>query len=477
MDVTLERVESAAPDQSSLKAARKLLHRAKWSALCRTANGDLIWGECQGSGAQPYRMAVDTRDMGTKCSCPSRKFPCKHSLALMWWRADEAELFVDAQKPEWIDEWLARPRSSSSQSKETDLAPTKPGVDINATDEAPAKGSDSDSEAQAKQQARAQAQKERNREAREASILAGLDELDMWLTDQLDRGLGAFAQSMSEQCRTASRRLADAKAGGLASRVDALPGRVLAVPENERHHVMVEAFSDTHLLAQAYRRQDALSDGLRFDVRSMIGWTTSRADLLEDSEAPRIDGQWMVIAALIETQADKLVRFETWLVNITDGASAVLLDYVPVSAARGSGPTYAPGQVITAELVFYPSSIPQSALIASQEGVVAEPTQWPAANQNLRQALGLFDERLAVNPWLPRQLLCCDNVFVAKADDGGFWLADCVDANVAVRLAARGEVSTLLGLSLLEVYGLFDGREWLALAAHTPLGVWWTNDI
>ena len=75
-------IEAIAPDQSALKAAAGLLKPAKWDARGRA--GELIWGECQGSGANPYRVCADTgSDPGSKCTCPSRKFPCKRALALM----------------------------------------------------------------------------------------------------------------------------------------------------------------------------------------------------------------------------------------------------------------------------------------------------------------------------------------------------------------------------------------------------------
>ncbi len=40
-------------------------------------------GLCQGSGRQPYQARVDLAEPAFKCSCPSRKFPCKHGLALL----------------------------------------------------------------------------------------------------------------------------------------------------------------------------------------------------------------------------------------------------------------------------------------------------------------------------------------------------------------------------------------------------------
>src|SRR6476619_7398573 len=111
MSLTFERIEALAPDQASLAAARKLLKPAMWPTL---AEGEgLVWGECQGSCATPYRVAVSEADAGYKCTCPSRKFPCKHALALMWIRADKSAAFTPANVPDWVKDWLSRRRSTS----------------------------------------------------------------------------------------------------------------------------------------------------------------------------------------------------------------------------------------------------------------------------------------------------------------------------------------------------------------------------
>src|SRR6478735_6259623 len=110
--VSLEKIEAMAPDQVSLVAARKLVKPGGWSGLA-TDNAGLIWGECQGSGASPYRVIVSEPDAGYKCTCPSRKFPCKHSLALMWMRAEGKVLFQPTETPEWVQDWLRRRRPGS----------------------------------------------------------------------------------------------------------------------------------------------------------------------------------------------------------------------------------------------------------------------------------------------------------------------------------------------------------------------------
>ena len=60
--------------------------------------------------ATPYRVVLNVADAGYKCTCPSRKFPCKHALALMWMRADRSAAFAAATAPDWV-EGLALPQA------------------------------------------------------------------------------------------------------------------------------------------------------------------------------------------------------------------------------------------------------------------------------------------------------------------------------------------------------------------------------
>ena len=75
MSLMLERIEALAPDQASLAAARKLLKPSSWPTLAQAAG--LVWGECQDSGATPYRVVVNEADAGYKCTCRSSGRICR----------------------------------------------------------------------------------------------------------------------------------------------------------------------------------------------------------------------------------------------------------------------------------------------------------------------------------------------------------------------------------------------------------------
>src|SRR4051812_28757030 len=74
--LTTEQVLALAPDAASVKAGQGLANPASWVSLGRDERS--VWGECQGSGKLPYRTQMDAHGPAFHCSCPSRKFPCKH---------------------------------------------------------------------------------------------------------------------------------------------------------------------------------------------------------------------------------------------------------------------------------------------------------------------------------------------------------------------------------------------------------------
>lgn len=80
-------VESAAPNTDAMKNGRALVVKGKFLALQLDADETILFGQCQGSGKVPYQCSCDfaRSDQPThRCSCPSRQFPCKHCIGLMF---------------------------------------------------------------------------------------------------------------------------------------------------------------------------------------------------------------------------------------------------------------------------------------------------------------------------------------------------------------------------------------------------------
>jgi len=463
MPIELAKIEELAPDQASLSAAAKLKKPGPWSLLgCDDAAG-LIWGECQGSGSSPYRVICSEADYGTKCTCPSRKFPCKHALALMWMRADRVS-FTPGPFPDWVGDWLARRRPGAAAPKKAAEKEKASAANIEAAEPAVE---------DPKAAARAAAQRERNRAEREAAILAGLDELDTWISDALQAGLASFLPAAAERCRKIVQRLVDAKAPGLAGMVERLPADVLSAPEPARTDRLIERLAQLHLVSSAYRRQDRLPEPVKADIRQLVGWPVTREALLADADALRVRDRWMVVSTIAEVQADKLRRTETWLSRLGEGAPrfAVLIDFAPVSLGK-VGATYSIGEVFEAELVYFRSPAPLRAIIAEQTGPTVAGGPWPRPSDDVAGAVARLNETLAARPWSGEMPFAAHGARIV-ASGASLWLTDAAGATgLPVRADEDDLALPLTGFDSIDVFGRWDGHVLSLGLAETPLGRW-----
>ena len=203
-------VLALAPDDASKRAAVTLARPAPWDGA--GAAGDLVWGQCAGSGKNPYQVIVDLAGPAFKCSCPSRKFPCKHALAvLLLWSAgtvpDEGEPADYARA--WQEARQAkaeRPRAAART--EAADSPGSAGSPASAgTERADESGED---KAGPKDEAGAT----RRAAERARRVTDGLADLREWLRDQVRAGLAGGGTS---QVELMAARMVDAQAPGVAA--------------------------------------------------------------------------------------------------------------------------------------------------------------------------------------------------------------------------------------------------------------------
>ena len=460
--LSLTQIEALAPDQSALAAASKLLKPDGWPLLATDAGGTVVWGEAQGSGSAPYRLMFDPADRGHKCSCPSRKFPCKHVLALMWQYVEHPERFSIGAPAPWVADWLARRRPAAGRSP---TANDEAAASISAI--APAEAPTDDPEAEA----RAAERRARVESAREVSVGAGLEALDVWIGDHLNAGLAGFPQRAQGACRAAAQRLVDAKAGALAARLDALPSSLLGRPEPLRPDFVIGQLGQLHLISAAWRRREALDPPLREDLRRTIGWAPRREDVL------RCAGEWIVAGVRSVVQPDRLRRIETWLVGTEskapEPARALLMDFVPVQTGA-TGDALPAGERFPAELIFYPSAAPLRAIIATR-GPASALGVAPAGEPGLAAAFAAHQGRLAALPWLGDDLLVAGDGRIVEAS-GSLWVCD-AEAGLSLPLPPEQarEAAPLLELELSGLSGVWDGQLFTLLAASTPFGPWFAE--
>ena len=208
-----------APDPSGQSAGRSLSTPAPWSGTGAFAT--LVWGLCRGSGAKPYQTVVDLAGPAYRCSCPSRKFPCKHALGLLLlWAADGV---LDAEEPaDFAAVWAA--------SREG-----RPAA-------APGRGSRLAAPKDPEQAARTAAR-------RQDRVTSGLAELDVWLRDQVRTGIAGASADAYRRFDGMAARMVDAQAPGVAGLLRSIPGELALEGWPER---VLEQLAALHLLIQAH---------------------------------------------------------------------------------------------------------------------------------------------------------------------------------------------------------------------------------
>lgn len=366
---TPDQVLALAPDASSASAGQTLASAKKWSLLA--ASDRAIWGLCQGSGKDPYQARVDLSEPAFKCSCPSRKFPCKHGLGLLLLFAKGASGFTQSPEPAWVAEWIdGRTEKAEKKAEKAKAAAEKP-VDL---------------EAQAKRAAK-----------RDARVLDGVAECRTWLEDLVRRGLAAVQRDgdiESDSARVAA-RMVDAQATGLATFVRRIPG-VMSSGQGWEVRTL-ELLGRLHLLLNAAAKVGELPEMLASDVRVALGYTQSKDETLAGDG---VSDQWTVLGQAFEEDERLTVR-RTWLWGAATARPALVLDYSingqPMESMLVSGTTF------DGELVYFPSGAPLRALVRSRNQLVESAGPKIADDAATIEAnLLRYATALAQNPWLSR---------------------------------------------------------------------------
>jgi uncharacterized Zn finger protein len=119
-------VESAAPNADAAKNGRALAIKGKFVSLNIDKDETLLFGQCQGSGKEPYKCSCDfarPEQPTHRCSCPSRQFPCKHSIGLMFAYVTKKASFKTADIPADIAEKREKLSTRVEKKKEEAVTP------------------------------------------------------------------------------------------------------------------------------------------------------------------------------------------------------------------------------------------------------------------------------------------------------------------------------------------------------------------
>jgi SWIM zinc finger len=435
MTPTSDSVLALAPDAASAKAARGLASPSQWPTL--GANEKAVWGECQGSGAKPYQTQVDREGPAFRCSCPSRKFPCKHGLALLLMHADAPARFSAAECPAWVSDWLASRADKAEKKEEKQRTDAAKPIDPESV-------------------ARSTAQ-------RWSRIEAATNDLQRWLCDQIERGLGTLTAQHRPEWETIAARLVDAQAPGLASRV-----REAAACLGDRSlppETLLQRLGILELACNAIKRRDQLSAESLADTRVLVGWPLEKADVI--AMATPIADRWIVIGQASEERDGKLTERRVWLHGEGTGRRALLLDHA--FGGKGFERAWLNGTAVETALAFYPSAAALRAIPASAEYQISA-SVLPAGNFDAEWQQ--IAQRIAACPWVPLHPILCRDAVPRRVDEQN-WIY-VADQRMPLTISDTDwwSLLTLSGGHPIHVMCEWNGHTLCALAAESPDGKW-----
>jgi SWIM zinc finger len=429
-----DQVLSLAPDATAQRAARTLAGDQGWCEAGLSVEDGVpptVWGLCQGSGQMPYQTCVDLTEPAYRCTCPSRKFPCKHTLAILLRWASGA--VPPAPAPAWVRAWQAsRSERSARATARTEIART---------------GGDGTGRAAS----------ERATTRRAGRVAAGLRDLDRWLEDQVRGGLAGASRLGYAHWDSMAARLIDAQAPGAARLVRNLAGYA-GDPER-----LLAEIGLLRLLTAGFARVDHLPPALAAIVRLRVGMPVSAEEVLATAA---VRDHWQVLGARDELEENLMVR-RVWLRGAATGRAALVLSFA------GPGQVFVtdlvPGTEFDADLCFYPERL--RVLIARRHApprpITALAGSGPAAAMH-EQA-----RALAADPWLERWPMVLSGVVPARrpgpgAAPAGWCLTGDGVRGVPVDPAAGApwRLVALAGGRPLTVAG-----EW-SVTGLRPLGAW-----
>ncbi|MCH5342029.1 MAG: SWIM zinc finger family protein [Acetatifactor sp.] len=200
-NITEQQIQAMAPNAAAVANGRKISQKGGFVRLERSADDTFYLGECTGSGKSNYITSVDFLDPANpvcRCSCPSRQFPCKHGLALLF-EILAKKNFGICEVPEDIQKKREKKqaRDAKAEARESGEA------------EEPEDGSPEAMEAAAKKKAAAAKSAKAARTKKIKKQLEGLELTSKLVQDLMKAGLGTMGGTAIKTYEQLSKQLGD----------------------------------------------------------------------------------------------------------------------------------------------------------------------------------------------------------------------------------------------------------------------------
>jgi hypothetical protein len=408
-------------DVRTFRSGKKLAVPAGWAML--GCNRHVVWGESRHNPGTPRRVSVDLAGPTFRCTCASRKNPCKHALGLFLLLVEQPQVFAQTPPPDWVP------------------------VDDSAPD------------------------------STQRLLAEGMQALACWLRDLVRGGLTAVQGQASSAWDEIAARMTDSHAPGIAQWLRRMAYIPSVGAEGWPGHLL-EQIGRLYLLIEGFEHYKVLTPEMQADIRAVIGSSGEAeppaAGLIEQDN-------WLVLGHRAQTEMssgdipdwleENVTRqHRIWLWGARSRRIALITQ---TSRALTPETDLMPGNWLQARLTFYASNYPLHATFSGPR------TEAPACTlvempryATIAAALDAYAEALAHNPWLEHFPMLLQTVIPVRQAERKTALWAALDATGAVqalpfapRFEAGWQLLALSGGHPLSLFGEWDGSALLPLSA------------
>jgi hypothetical protein len=431
MNLSKEEINALATDEQTALRGQKLANVNKWTVLGYKDN--VLWGECPGSAADAYLVIADINGPTFSCSCPVRKLPCKHCMALMFMRENEL-LPSTAELPEKVKKWAERNIKLATKEIKT--------VDkINDTASAEAK--------------------EKRDVGRLQLMSNGVSDLKRWLSDTVSLGLANLAHDNKQFWENAAARFKDSKLSKVAYTVREIAEEFTVTVDNSEKIAI--QFGEISLLVKAFEKIEHCDPIFKEELLNQLGRLLKKSDVIDNAQI--LKGDFFVFAIKETYNLDGLQERRVWLMHIETGKTALLQDFIFFGSSSFEY-NYRLGAVYEMEIYYYPATLQQRAVMFS---INFKDNPYDIASfgyPDFEVLMTNLSALIQLNPWLKHDAMILNQV-IPVFDKKERFIVDNLFRKIPLKKCSDKKMMKLLALSggePISISGEFDFNSFDVLA-------------
>ncbi len=364
------KIEAIAPNKASLRRAKLLAKSSQWAQL--STDYRVIWGLSTVLEHEHYEVRISLLTNHHQCSCLSNTI-CKHILGLLLLYQKSSALFKYRSCPDSIDSWL----------KNQQLGPAN----------TPAK-TIKKSKSTSKSTASAQRAKEKRWQNRLELMDAGIQALELWLTDMIRQGLANVPIEDAAYWSYIAAKMMDAKLPAIS--VYLKETQSMVQQSSDWSGAMLERIGHLFFWIQSFKNRGQLSESEQELLYISLGKTIQKKTVLAQNIS--LIDHWLVVGIKIGNTIDKQLYRRVWLQGSSSHKMALIEDFSYFNNPFEQ--QYQLGSIIHSRLYFYNQTAAWRGLLEQADSIDKTALQNWSSFACFETALAAFHKAIVQNPWL-----------------------------------------------------------------------------